>query len=79
MASNIEYTSSEITRAYKQVRLYYIFKKSRMIEVQTNKKSFLKVFNEHIPQVEAYFKDNAINFSSDVDLKKFITWYNSLN
>ncbi len=73
-----EYDSSLITREYRSVRFYYIYKNNTLQQIQPSKKSLLKLFQDHEKEVEDYFKANTIDFKSDVDLQKLFGWYNSL-
>jgi hypothetical protein len=73
-----EFTSAVTTRTFKFFDSYYIFKKGQFMEFQPNKKSIVKLFDDHAAQLDAYIQANNINFKSDTDLQKLFNWYNSL-
>lgn len=72
------YTAS-VTKSFKLLQVYYIFRDGNLTEIQPNKKSILKLFDDHTAQLDTYLKANNVNFKSDKDLQKLFTWYNSLN
>jgi hypothetical protein len=72
-------TSSVITSKYRASKFYYVFKNNQLKQIYPNKKSFLKLLNEHSEQLDSYLTSNNIDFTSDLDLQKLFAWYNSLN
>jgi hypothetical protein len=74
-----EYPSAITTKTFKAAHAYFVFSNNQLTEIKPNKKSLLKLFNEHSAEIEVYLKDNNINLKSDADLKKLFTWYNSLS
>lgn len=73
-----EDTSSVITARYRLSKSYYIFRSNDLRQIMLNKKSFLKLLNEHPAELANYLQTNNVNFSSDMDLKKLFDWYNAL-
>ena len=73
-----DYYSSVVTSSYKVSRMYYVFKNNRLKEIWPNKKTLLKLFEDHGDAMDTYFKNNNVDFRSDLDLQKIFAWYNSL-
>jgi len=67
-----------ITKRLDDDSRYYLIVADKAIRVKNAKKSILTALGNRQAELEAYIKTNNLNFKSDDDLGKLITFYNSL-
>jgi hypothetical protein len=72
------FTSGVVTKTFKLYQSYFIVKDNQLIAVDPGKKSLSRALPDHSVDIDAYFKNHSINFSSDNDLRTFFVWYNTL-
>jgi hypothetical protein len=72
-----EWNSATKVKNFKDETKYYLVKNGQATQVKKDKK-LLENFSDKKQQIENYASSNKINFKSDADLSKLVTYYNSL-
>jgi len=72
-----EYNSPAI-KTFEENTKYYLIVAGQAVPVKKDKKTILTALGNKQPELETYIKTNNLNFTSDEDLGKLITFYNSL-
>jgi len=72
-----EWNSATKVKNFKDDTKYYLVKNGQATQVKKDKK-ILENFSDKKQQMENYASSNKINFKSDADLSKLVTYYNSL-
>jgi hypothetical protein len=72
------FNSATKTRSFQENVSYYLVRADKAVRVKNDKKSILANIPDKQQQLQDYLKANKVNFRSDTDLAKFITYYNSL-
>lgn len=73
-----DYGSGVKQKSYEKSAKYYLIKGNDIRLVKPDKKAILSALSDKQVQMEDYLKSNNINFKSDADLGKLITYYNSI-
>ncbi|WP_342647976.1 hypothetical protein [Mucilaginibacter sp. CSA2-8R] len=76
--TEIKQYSAASNKFFERSDLYIIYRNNKGQIVKKDKKSILSVLGDKQNELESYLKSNNINFKSDADLGKLITYYNSL-
>lgn len=62
----------------KKDKLYLVKNDSDLIEIPTKKKKFYSIFDSKANSIKAYMEENKLGHKKVKDLKKIITYYNTL-
>ncbi len=73
-----DYSSGVKQKTYEKSAKYYLIKGNTAKLIKPDKKAFLSALADKQAQIESYIKSTNINFKSDADLSKLITYYNSI-
>lgn len=63
---------------YEDIDIYYLLKDGKMTSIKPNKGNLLDALSDKKEKVEAFAKQNKINFKNDADLAKLMDYYNSI-
>ncbi|WP_276499604.1 hypothetical protein [Pontibacter litorisediminis] len=78
IVEQVPYGSSVKEQHVKSVETYFIATPTEITKIKNSKKGFLEAFGSQSSELEAYAKKNRIDFKTDLDLAKLVTYYNSL-
>lgn len=73
-----QFNSNSIEKKYELFEKWYLFKDGKMNHIKKGKESLLKVLSDKKDSLEEFIKSNKLNCKSEDDIKKVITYYNSL-
>lgn len=73
-----DYGTGVKQKNYEKSIKYYLIKDKNVKLIKPDKKALLLALADKQAQMENYLKSNNINFKSDTDLGKLITYYNSI-
>jgi hypothetical protein len=73
-----DYGSGVKQKNYEKSSKYYLIKGKDIKLIKPDRKALLLALADKQSQIESYVKSNNVNFKSDADLGKLITFYNSI-
>ncbi len=72
------FNSASATKTFVLIDFYYLLAGNKIVRIKPGKKVLLAMLNDKADKIEAYLKSTGIDYKSDLDLAKLITYYNSL-
>ena len=73
------FNSATITKTFEMIGpFYYTVTDNKITRLKLTQKAITTALNDKTDQVQAFVKNNKIDFKSDRDLAKLFTYYNSL-
>ena len=76
---NKAYGMATVTREFRDVMVYYVFKNGEMIAVKPDKKDITAILVDKSAAISSYLHSHKINFRDDADLSALFNYYNGLN
>lgn len=73
------YPNTSTDKFFTETKTYYIFKDGKGILIRLDKKSIISALSNKQTELETYIKQNNLNLKDDEDLRKLITYYNSIS
>lgn len=72
------YGSATTSKTFVLTDIYYLFANNQISRIKPSQKSILAAMADKSTEIQAYLKNNAVDYKNDAALAKLFSYYNSL-
>lgn len=72
------FNSATVTKTFAYTDFYYLYADNKIIRIKPSQKSILAAMANKSTEIQAYLKNNTVDYKNDAALAKLFNYYNSL-